>query len=417
MTLCAGKVDFYAGIDFSQDNETYQYLGTEGGYINAEASAASFRYPISIAYHNYDTQAGSDSTGSLYVVDNANNAIRRVAVVVATPAPSSLYNNPDPSSAPSRTPSQRPTVSAEPTVTYRPSGAPSLQPSLSIAPTSNPSKRPTRRPTRQPTTLVPTASDVWVQDNSFFSDLGLGTVHVGAGMYMLSVLVGLLLSGLVGLAYTQRHVDPRLQLRTSADHLSAAERAQRSCRIAGRYVVFWMGACIPGSAFHQAPEELDQEQGQGLSDSYTDSYADSDSQQYPQGASRGRSAGDGASFLSGVLGRIRGLFASRGSEGRGAEEEPELADEPGDIRNLLQSVRDSTFSEQQRRRHAPSGSEASSSYAHSSTSPQEHRELGPRRGGQGDGEGEDDGGINLDESTRSCAPMIVRTFGSSNDGL
>lgn len=396
-----GWVDFYAGQDFTEDKETYRYVGTEGGYINAEVSSASFRYPITMTYYEDDKHAGGGESGSLYVVDRDNNAIRRIAVVVDTAAPTGLYFNADPSSAPSKFPTQRPTVSAEPTVTYYPSKAPSTHPTLSIAPTSNPSKRPTRRPTMKPTTLAPTTASVWIQDNSLFSSMGFGTVHVGVGMYMTSVLVGVVLSALIVLAYTQRHVSPHQQLRTAEqlhEYEGSLEYLERKCRFAGTHVLFWMGACIPGSAFYSTSRSRDSD------DTFEHGHDE---------------PGEGASFVAGLTTAFRNgffkIFSRTGSPSNNHTDGDEAANDSDHIRNVLQSVRDSSSEQQRRNASQPSNS----SYTHTSMSPQEYRELTPREQEEGnyDIRGSTRGDLELDDSSRSTTPMIVRTFGSTYDGL
>lgn len=368
-----------------------------------------------MAYYSDDVHAGGQrGEGTIYVVDKNNHAIRRVAVVVDTAAPTSVYINPIPSSVPSKTPTQQPTLSLVPTLTFNPT---SSQPTLSLVPTSNPSKRPTRRPTVKPTTLEPTSASVWIQDNSLFNTMGLGTVHVGVWMYLGSIFVGVLLSSLVVLAYTQRHRNPHRQLRTTENlHLDEYDDTHeyyiRKCRFTGHYLVYLMGVCIPGSAFYESNTDVREHEGAGggnVQHSGQLAYAELSS---------------GISRLWRSVRAVIQSVSSRDDSNEDSEGDTPSSSSSGGIQNILQSVRDSSSAEQ--RRHSSSAN-TSSSYAHTSMSPQEYRELTPREQESGSGGYSLDSSersssgldmdIDMDESGRSSTPMIVRTFGSSYDGL
>jgi hypothetical protein len=215
----------YAGVDFSRDLQTYDYLGTEGGYVDGEVNEAQFTYPISLALSSEEDNIGIAS-GVLYVADRSNNAVRRVGNLVTTPAPSSSFAptirptvSPKPSHIPSPRPSSnRPTVSMLPTVSEHPTPRPSHLPSLSSEPTFNPTKRPTRHPTPRPTrkpTPLPTKATIIVQDVSLFHSMGLGTFHVTTGALVGSLFVGLLIGGFIVSAYLYRTTASHRRLRTS----------------------------------------------------------------------------------------------------------------------------------------------------------------------------------------------------------
>ena len=220
-----GLVDFYAGMDFSQDQTTYAYVGTEGGYVDGEVDVAEFKYPVSIALSSFENNLGV-SSGVLYVADRYNDAIRRVANVVATPSPTASFA-PTPSPTRSLRPTPRPThlpstssptKSMHPTATYSPSHHPTPLPSISAVPTFNPTKRPTHSPTKKPTkkpTPAPTKVKIVVEDVSLFHSLGLGTYHVTTGALILSTLVGLLVSGVILAAYFYRNRYAHMRLRTT----------------------------------------------------------------------------------------------------------------------------------------------------------------------------------------------------------
>lgn len=223
--LIIGLVDMYAGVDFTKDMETYSYMGTQGGYVDGEVNVAEFKYPISFAFANEEDNLGIAS-GVLYVADRFNNAIRRVANIVDTPAPSiSFAPTPAPTISycptekPTRRPSShRPTISISPTYSVSPTHSPTESPSYSLEPTFNPTKRPSKKPTFRPThkpTFSPTKVHVIVEDVSLFHNLGLGTFHVTIGAMALSLVIGLFLAGMIVAGYIYRSRNPHRRLRTS----------------------------------------------------------------------------------------------------------------------------------------------------------------------------------------------------------
>ena len=195
--------------------------------------------------------------------------------------------------------------------------------------------------------------------------MGLGTVHVGVWMYLSSIFVGVLLSSLVVLAYTQRHRNPHQQLRTTEHlHLEEYEDTReyyaRKCQFAGLYVVYLMGVCIPGSAFYGS-SQVDREGG-GRDHSPEEEYTES------------------LTVMSRIWCTVYTVWQSvssrRGNtsgENTAENTDAEHTSSSG-IHNMLQSVRDSSSAEQ--RKHSLHGT---SSYAHTSMSPQEYRELTPRQ--------------------------------------
>lgn len=212
--------------------ETYSYMGTQGGYVDGEVNIAEFKYPISFALSNEEDNLGVAS-GVLYVADRFNNAIRRVANIVDTPAPSiSFAPTPSPTIShcptekPTRRPSShRPTISISPTYSMSPTHAPTESPSFSVEPTFNPTKRPSKKPTFKPThkpTFSPTKVQVIVEDVSLFHNLGLGTFHVTVGAMALSVVIGLFLAGMIVAGYIYRSRNPHRRLRTSDLDLSTS---------------------------------------------------------------------------------------------------------------------------------------------------------------------------------------------------
>jgi hypothetical protein len=268
----AGLVDVYAGEDFSKDMETYAYMGTQGGYVDGEVNVAQFKYPISFALSTEEDNLGI-ATGVLYVADRFNNAIRRVANIVDTPAPSiSFAPTPvptisfSPTEKPTRKPSShRPTISMAPTFSLAPTPTPSMEPSFSVEPSFNPTKRPSKKPTPYPShrpTLSPTKVQVIVEDVSLFHHLGLGTYHVTVGAMALSVVIGLFLAGMIIAGYIYRTRNPHRRLRTSdldsssssfspsdweedeydedPSNLSIRSRARRCC---SRFRRRWMHVC------------------------------------------------------------------------------------------------------------------------------------------------------------------------------
>ena len=373
-------------------------MGTHGGYVNDVVSAAEFRYPISIAYFEDDMRNSRDShregEGSVYVADRFNNAIRRVAVVVNTYSPTAVHG--DPTSSPSRFPTPRPTISQEPTATYYPTLAPTSVPSLSIAPTSHPSKRPTRRPTMKPTTMEPTSASVWVQDKSILNTLGFGTVHVSVGMYVLSAFIGVLASSFIVLAYTHRYINPHTHLRTSDDideYDSHSEYLSKKIKYIGNSCVYYMGACIPGSAFHKSSVE------------------DINSGTHSNRLNARHRISTFFSRINNVWHDAQRMLSFNYVRGSGNENEPT---NDTSIQNVLQSVRERSESEQRRNAVNP----ARSAFAHTSMSPQEYRELTPRDDSAHNDYMLDNDDLDaLDDSARSTTPMIVRSLGSLDDGL
>lgn len=354
-----------------------------GGYINDIASEASFRYPVSMAYYSDDSGAGGGAGGGLFIADKSNNAIRRVAEVINTAAPTGQFSDFLPSVAPSRTPSQQPTVSAVPTLTFHPTQPPSSEPSLSITPTSFPTRRPTKHPTMRPSTAQPTATNVWVQDNSLFNTMGLGTVHVSLGMYMMSVLVGVVVSGFIVLAYIQRRDNP--PLRTIADLQQFENSHEFSCG-----------------------EEDDD------SDDSSNSHSNSSNNAQPCGVSQTAGlrgllhfmrVGFGTSTESSSVRSREGsqTDTANGNETNSATASATDTDRVPTVQDILQSVRASSLENHQRHPHP-----TSNHLYHPSMSPQEYRELTPR---------EQEEGVGMDDSARSTTPMILRTFGSTSDGL
>jgi hypothetical protein len=223
-------VDVYAGVDFTKDRETYAYMGTQGGYVDGEVNVAEFKYPISLALSREEDNMGI-ATGVLYVADRFNDAIRRVANIVDTPAPSiSFAPTPVPSVSyspthkPTHRPSSpRPTISFSPTYSQAPSPLPSTVPSYSLEPTFNPTKRPSKKPTPRPShrpSFSPTKVQVIVEDVSLFHHLGLGTYHVTTGAMALSMVLGLFLAGMIVAGYLHRSQNPHRRLRTSDLDLS-----------------------------------------------------------------------------------------------------------------------------------------------------------------------------------------------------
>lgn len=200
-------------------------MGTQGGYVDGEVNVAQFKYPISFALSREEDNLGIAS-GVLYVADRLNDAIRRVANIVDTPAPSiSFAPTPvptisfSPTEKPTRQPSShRPTISMSPTFSVAPTPVPSMEPSYSVEPTFNPTKRPSKKPTPRPShrpTLSPTKVQVIVEDVSLFQHLGLGTYHVTIGAMALSVVIGLFLAGMIVAGYIYRTRNPHRRLRTS----------------------------------------------------------------------------------------------------------------------------------------------------------------------------------------------------------
>lgn len=384
MSMSTGDVDFFAGYNFCQDTDTYQLIGTHGGYRDSTVDFASFGYPVSIAFHADDVSAASGS-GSMYVADKANNAIRRVAVVIDTSAPTSVFL---PSAAPSRSPTLRPTVSSEPTATYYPTYPPTVHPSYSFTPTYSPTKRPTRRPTPPPTTPAPTSSQVWIQDKSIFNTIGLGTVHVKARMYLISALIGVVLSILFSIAYIYRKVSPERELRTAAEFRrrdGCLEQIGRKVHRSGQYVVYFLGVLIPGSAFYRNISE---------SNSKTDDNSGLDSEK-----------------TGSESGWLRSFFSSACSgddhAGHTTRRDSSVLVDPGlnktNVRSILESVRKETDSTR------------ISSLFQSSRA--EYREVAPGDVDMCSIDSSFRSNLDLDDSARSTAPMLTRTMGCSDDGL
>lgn len=123
------EVDYYAG-----NVGTFRaVIGKTVGYRDGPVDQAIFRLPTALAFYS---NLGIWGTGPLmYVCDNGNSAIRRVATVVNT-----------------RSPTVSPTISIKPT----------FSPTISLKPTPNPTSSPTNFPTTTPTgvpsTSVPSAS-------------------------------------------------------------------------------------------------------------------------------------------------------------------------------------------------------------------------------------------------------------------
>jgi hypothetical protein len=215
--------------------ETYAYMGTQGGYVDGEVNVAQFKYPISLALSREEDNLGV-SSGVLYVADRFNDAVRRVANIVDTPAPSiSFAPTPvptvsySPTEKPTHRPSSpRPTVSFSPTYSVAPSLSPSSVPSFSLEPTFNPTKRPSKKPTPRPShrpTFAPSKVRVIVEDVSLFHHLGLGTYHVTAGAMALSLVAGLFLAGMIVAGYVYRSRNPHRRLRTSELDLSMSSHS------------------------------------------------------------------------------------------------------------------------------------------------------------------------------------------------
>lgn len=202
MTLSSGYVETVVGVDYSKDTSTYGYIGTTGGYADGSAISSAFRYPISISFSPDEEQ--------LAIADRYNNAVR----VAAADALSLVSSHPSlrptlhpthiPTLFPSPRPTPYPTRSSRPTVSHLPTALPTLHPSVSIAPTFNPTPRPTRKPSIGPSKApspAPTKVRVVVDDVSFFHRIGLGHVHVDAGMIVISTAIGFFCGGSIIVAY------------------------------------------------------------------------------------------------------------------------------------------------------------------------------------------------------------------------
>jgi hypothetical protein len=143
------EVDYYAG-----DVGTFRaVVGKTVGFKDGPVDKAIFRLPTAIAFYS---NVGTWGTGPLmYICDNGNSAIRKVATVVGTKAPTQVPTT-------SMKPTFKPTISLPPTLppTCSPTVAPSLIPTGSPTtplPSSTPSSSP---PTVSPTTLptgIPTS--------------------------------------------------------------------------------------------------------------------------------------------------------------------------------------------------------------------------------------------------------------------
>ena len=111
------------------------------------------------------------------------------------------------------------------------------------------------------------------------------------------------------------------------------------------------------------------------------------------------------------------LIPNKVSSNSDGEVQPSPNDnEMVDVDVEIQIAFEESSSEQQRRN---ASQPSNSSYTHTSMSPQEYRELTPREQEEGnyDIRGSTRGDLELDDSSRSTTPMIVRTFGSTYDGL
>jgi hypothetical protein len=144
------EVDYYAG-----NVGTFRaVVGKTVGYKDGPVDKAIFRLPTSISFYS---STGLWGTGPLmYICDNGNGAIRRVATVVGTQSPTQVPTlsmrptaRPSISLPPTSLPTRRPTLSP----TMIPSGTPTTPVPSSVPSSSHPSLEPTPEPTGVPTSM------------------------------------------------------------------------------------------------------------------------------------------------------------------------------------------------------------------------------------------------------------------------
>lgn len=216
LSLFHGKVDFYAGVDFSSNTETYSSVGTLGGSRDGEVNTAQFSYPISLTISNDESNFGNTASAVLYVSDRYNNAVRKISIQVLTPEPSASFSPtsiPSVSLLPTRRPSRKPTtyqptISLHPTISLPPTKAPSLYPSISVEPSFNPTLKPTKEPSKYPTrypTRHPTEITVIYKDVSLFRSMGFGTVHVSMKHIIAALCVGIFAGALIIVLYNYKY--------------------------------------------------------------------------------------------------------------------------------------------------------------------------------------------------------------------
>jgi hypothetical protein len=142
------EIDYYAG-----NVGTFRaVVGKTVGFRDGPVDQAIFRLPTSIAFYS---NVGTLGTGPLmYICDNGNSAIRKVATVVGTKAPTQVPTTslkptfrPTMSLRPTSAPSRIPTVAPS----MAPSGSPTTAEPSSLPSTSPPSVTPTGLPTGIPT--------------------------------------------------------------------------------------------------------------------------------------------------------------------------------------------------------------------------------------------------------------------------
>ena len=154
LKFSSNEVDYYAG-----DEGTFRnILGRTTGFRDGYSNRAQFSYPMSLAFYG---STGALGTGpQLYVSDYGNSAIRRVATVVNTGAPTlspTISRQPTPAPSVSVPPSSAPTVRPSYSPSLSPTAAPSVHSPTFIPTTSSPTVDPTPSPTSSPTT-APTVS-------------------------------------------------------------------------------------------------------------------------------------------------------------------------------------------------------------------------------------------------------------------